>query len=251
MFPLESILRYSEENSRSIVVILIGLIIIGSTGGGFWIRSLQTNLSEKDRLVNERLKLIEERYKSEVHKIRSEFRTLHIRFSEMVSVFNQYKDNINNLTSLIKQSTNKSNIDKFDIENISSAAEKLLQNFHYINRDLDFIELSTSHLKSILPKSSIKFMSRYSCNLIRIFILFVIIVLIYTLIFITIKRFVKRYRRKKLENFVLNKIKGKVNPSYHRRHTEEVESMMLILDYGNRKKVEIVKKLAENFAGEQ
>lgn len=59
MSLIEELLKYSNKHSRVIILILLGIIISGSIAGGLWIQNLNSMISEKDKILEQRIKLAE------------------------------------------------------------------------------------------------------------------------------------------------------------------------------------------------
>jgi hypothetical protein len=53
MISIDQILKYSEEHSRVIILILLGIITTGSVFGALWINSLNNIISEKDKISDQ------------------------------------------------------------------------------------------------------------------------------------------------------------------------------------------------------
>jgi|GEM_PF-4759206 len=79
---LDYILKLPKKNAPVVISILLGIIIAGTVGGGFWINSLQSTLAEREKLETEKLTIIEERY-------RTNFNAVALRVS---NIENQIKD---------------------------------------------------------------------------------------------------------------------------------------------------------------
>lgn len=63
MSLIEKLIGYADVHPRAVVVGMLGLIVAGAVGGGLWIKSLQSTLAERDRMLKERLELVELRHK--------------------------------------------------------------------------------------------------------------------------------------------------------------------------------------------
>ena len=69
---LEKVVGALSENPKETAYILFGVLVVGSIGGGFWIYTLQTQLSEQESISNQRIQLIEERSKSAIASIQQD-----------------------------------------------------------------------------------------------------------------------------------------------------------------------------------
>jgi Tfp pilus assembly protein PilO len=75
---LEEILKYSNRHAESVIVILLGLIVVGSSGGGMWIHNLQ----EENRLTEREFQLKERDLKSQISELERELREQKIQMDE-------------------------------------------------------------------------------------------------------------------------------------------------------------------------
>jgi len=99
---INELLKYSKEQSQAVIVILIGLIIIGTISGGLWIQNLRSDLSEKEALQEERLKLTEERYRNSFADVATRFLTLEDIVKNLETTVYSYKDNLDQIANEIK-----------------------------------------------------------------------------------------------------------------------------------------------------
>ena len=62
MISIEILNTYLKSHSKSIFIILIGVIIIGYTGGGLWINKLLSDIEHIEKIENQNRASVEERY---------------------------------------------------------------------------------------------------------------------------------------------------------------------------------------------
>ena len=62
MISIEILNTYLKSHSKSIFIILIGVIIIGYTGGGLWINKLLSDIEHIETIENQNRASVEERY---------------------------------------------------------------------------------------------------------------------------------------------------------------------------------------------
>ena len=62
MISIEILNTYLESHFKSIFIILIGVIIIGYTGGGLWINKLLSDIEHIETIENQNRASVEERY---------------------------------------------------------------------------------------------------------------------------------------------------------------------------------------------
>ncbi len=84
---LEQILKLAKKNPEVIIAVLLGIIVVGSVGGGLWINALQSTLTERDALVQERLKLIDERYKTNLYLLSGKVSNIDTKFNQLKQDF--------------------------------------------------------------------------------------------------------------------------------------------------------------------
>jgi hypothetical protein len=70
VFGFDSLLKYADEHHRTVTVALLGLLVIGALGGGLLIQTLQTSITPRDQLHDQRIKSIENEYKVERANLR-------------------------------------------------------------------------------------------------------------------------------------------------------------------------------------
>ena len=59
MSVIEEILKYSSKHARVVILILLGVITSGSLAGGLWIQNLNSIITEKDKILEQRIQLNE------------------------------------------------------------------------------------------------------------------------------------------------------------------------------------------------
>ena len=98
---LEELLKYSKEQSQAVIVILIGLIVVGSIGGLLRIQTLNSNLSnsekvQKERIgvLNDKISVLKERMKSHEDSYTSEIKELKEKVDQLEISFSAVKDSI-------------------------------------------------------------------------------------------------------------------------------------------------------------
>lgn len=99
----DSLLNYSKEHSQGVIVSLVGVIAVGTVGGGLWIQSLKSALTETEKLKNERIEIISEKHERAVEVLQQDFDMLRRRLSELESTFYTYQDTLSVLVTIILQ----------------------------------------------------------------------------------------------------------------------------------------------------
>jgi hypothetical protein len=59
MSLIEEVLKYSNKHSRVVILTLLGVIISGSISGGLWIQNLNSLMSEREKIFEQRIQLLE------------------------------------------------------------------------------------------------------------------------------------------------------------------------------------------------
>lgn len=94
---IEALLKYSNKHSSSIIAALLGIIIVGGIGGGFWIQNLNSVIAERNKLEEQRLALAEERQSTAIASAHLQYRGIN---QEVISI-------IDKLELSAKESTSK------------------------------------------------------------------------------------------------------------------------------------------------
>ena len=53
MSLIDLLLKFTERQPGTVVAALLGVIVVGSVGGGFWISNLQSALNLKEAMLDE------------------------------------------------------------------------------------------------------------------------------------------------------------------------------------------------------
>lgn len=62
MSLIEEVLKYSNRHSRVVILILLGVIISGSIAGGLWIQNLNSVISKREKIFEQRIQLLEKEH---------------------------------------------------------------------------------------------------------------------------------------------------------------------------------------------
>jgi hypothetical protein len=70
MSLIQEITRIADDHPRIVIATLLGVLVVGGTGGSIWISNLQSNLAENQKVVEERMNLTEQRYSNAIAALR-------------------------------------------------------------------------------------------------------------------------------------------------------------------------------------
>jgi hypothetical protein len=79
MLGFDSLLKYADDNHRAVIVSLVGVLIAGGVGGGFFIQTLQSTIAQRDALEKQHLDNITSAYAIEKGTFKSQLNALAIR----------------------------------------------------------------------------------------------------------------------------------------------------------------------------
>lgn len=110
---LDEILKSVDDKPKTVILILIGFIFIGSISGGLWINNLHDSLNQTRILAEDRLKVIEDINRNKL--IESKL-NLKLAANDVADAELQVKDSLNalivSLESTISTNTKLSEVDK-------------------------------------------------------------------------------------------------------------------------------------------
>ncbi len=110
---LDEILKSVDDKPKTVILILVGFIFIGSITGGLWINNLHDSLNQTRILAEDRLKVIEDINRNKL--IESKL-NLKLAANDVVDAELQVKDSLNalivSLENTISTNTKLSEVDK-------------------------------------------------------------------------------------------------------------------------------------------
>jgi hypothetical protein len=201
---ISELLNYSREHAQTIIVILIGLIVIGSISGGLLIQNLNSSLSEKETLQRERINLIEERYRTSFAEVASKFLKLEDRVRKLGAetvrmetiCFNMAKEISNIAQSEEINSENRNKLNSLS-NNLSNYTGQILEKRGEIVSELDYDERVFRRLKVYnVPPPGFNGITLFLPAFYSLLLL--VLVLIFSIVFLTI-RYKKKLRKVKTE----------------------------------------------------
>lgn len=141
---LEEVLKYSKTHGAAVIVVLVGVIVVGSVGGGLWIQNLNSALEQKDSLANQRATLVEERYRNRYSELNSRYRTL---VQQATTLRESVQTHQAQVLSASQELTDLATVSKLDraardrllkqSELLKVSAEKLLRNTETDTKDVE------------------------------------------------------------------------------------------------------------------
>lgn len=96
----EEILKYAGERPKTVIVILLGIIAVGSIGGGIWIKNLQSGLEARDKYFSDRLVWIEEKWGRDSRILRQQNSVLRTEVKHLRAGIKDIENAMAGITSL-------------------------------------------------------------------------------------------------------------------------------------------------------
>ena len=112
MSLIEKLLGFYEEHSKTLVVVLFGLIVSGATGGGLWINSLKSSLEQQKIIASDARKLVEERYLTTIVQAASDHKKVVESHKNLYKQLNTSTQKIRSIAEDLDRRLSSSNLSK-------------------------------------------------------------------------------------------------------------------------------------------
>ncbi|MEM8610424.1 MAG: hypothetical protein AAGF93_00285 [Cyanobacteria bacterium P01_H01_bin.105] len=150
---LEKLLELYEDQSKTLVIVLLGIVIAGSIGGGLWINSLQSSLNQQQALREGRIEYINERYRTLIVKASDEHK-------EVIKGYEIFKANI--LASFEKTKRVANQLDSAvsslnPPQNIATLQKELLTEVDTLESTIKAIEVPSTPFLNGINEASLEY----------------------------------------------------------------------------------------------
>lgn len=174
---LSEILKSVNENPKTVILILIGFIFIGSVSGGLWINNLHDSLEQTRKIADDRLKVIEDINRN---KLLESKLNLKLAATDVAETELQIKDSIDVLIQNLEKTISKN-------DKLSEVDKKLL--ISEIKQKLSNFKVSFS---GQIDKAMIPLVTAFSGNSISLYIRYTLLSLLVVSILVVLWLYSKK-----------------------------------------------------------
>jgi len=254
-FVLGEILKFSQKYSQVVILIMLGIIIIGSTGGSIFISNLNNridSLSEEkaslESLYKEKMDIADQRSKLRESQLKDYINNYTRRMQEIENTYSFYIDSLKNLTKKINSLiiNNKSSNSR-EFSEILSLSKKLDEKIYWISREFDLIKTNKSKPDIILPNSIDENMKLYKFNTpLSYYFTPTVVISALILIYFLLKGYFLRKRKNKFEKYVYENILVTVNPKFKEALNIQINNLISLIDFKKDESIEKAKQFIDD-----
>lgn len=122
---LEELLKRSKDHAQSVIIVLIGLIVVGSIGGGIWIHNLQGALEDHDKLAQQELQEREENYDAQIANFKLRLGNLEDHIQGLEAAIQSQSDVVDTAIKKFEELSSSRSLNRKDQESVKFIAHDL------------------------------------------------------------------------------------------------------------------------------
>jgi predicted unusual protein kinase regulating ubiquinone biosynthesis (AarF/ABC1/UbiB family) len=145
---LARLLEFSKKHSEQVIATLLGIIIVGSIGGGLWIKSLQSTLAEREALTEERLELIEERYRTNFYALSKRVNDVETQLAQLVETFEGLEPTLINVSQRLSEMSSDQQLPDYHRTALATMSDEVSAAANDVRSAIDELSASTQELAS-------------------------------------------------------------------------------------------------------
>lgn len=130
-------LKYVDDNPRTVLIALLGLLTTGSLAGGLYVQTLHFSLEERDRLFGARLQLLEDQGQSDMRSLRVANTVLRQQSEIIAQATRQAESGLRDLYNILSQRGNSTRIDRSSETRVLSAAQSVQDHLKVIGQSVE------------------------------------------------------------------------------------------------------------------